>query len=211
MTDGENMAGMLLDRVLATPRAGRRRLVALAGPPASGKSTLAEHLADLLSRSGCAATVVPMDGFHLDNRILDTRGLRHRKGSPASFDVSGLLRLVAALASDDEVFFPTFDRRRDLAIAGSGLVGPTCDTAIVEGNYLLYDAPGWRDLSRLWDLSIRLEVPRDTLEARLVDRWLAQGHTQTQAEARARENDLANATLLTRAALPADVTLATAD
>lgn len=208
MTGAADLAGALLDRVLAAPRAGRRRLVALAGPPASGKSTLAERLAERLSGTGCAAAVVPMDGFHLDNRILGERGLLQRKGCPESFDIGGLLRLIAALANNDEVIFPTFDRSRDLAIAGSGRVGPECDTAIVEGNYLLFDAPGWRDLSRFWDLSIRLEVPPETLEARLIDRWLTQGHTRAQAEARAQGNDLANAGLLTREALPADVTLA---
>ncbi len=55
-----------------------RRLIAISGPPAAGKSTLAQALA----AARPAATVVPMDGFHLDNSLLDAAGLRGQKGAP---------------------------------------------------------------------------------------------------------------------------------
>ncbi|WP_240705141.1 nucleoside/nucleotide kinase family protein [Pacificoceanicola onchidii] len=186
-------AAALQDQILAAPRKGRRRLVALAGPPASGKSTLAEELALRLTRAGCQAQVVPMDGFHLDNRILSARGMLERKGAPETFDVSGLTRLVGALAQEEQVFFPLFDRARDLAIAGAGLVGPACDTVVIEGNYLLHDAPGWRDLAAYWDFTIALEVPPEVLRKRLIARWLSYGLTQEQAVNRAQGNDLPNA------------------
>lgn len=207
MSTAEDRAEALLGPVLAAPRAGRRRLVALAGPPASGKSTVAELLVARLNAAGCPAAVVPMDGFHLDNRILERRDLLARKGCPESFDHGGLLRLVRALSDSPQVFYPIFDRARDIAIAGAGEVAADCDTLVVEGNYLLYDAPGWRDLQPCWDVSIRLDVPEAVLHRRLVDRWLAHGLSPDAARARAEGNDLRNATLVAAAALPADVTL----
>ncbi|WP_281992322.1 nucleoside/nucleotide kinase family protein [Sulfitobacter geojensis] len=197
----------LITRILETPRKGRRRLVALAGAPASGKSTLAEQLARDLTNAGCAAQVIPMDGFHLHNPTLIARNMLDRKGAPETFDASGFVNLVKRLHDETEVYYPTFDRARDIAIAGAGCVDDTCDTAIIEGNYLLYDAPVWRDLAGHWDISIRLETPIDILKKRLIDRWVSHGLTLEQATARTATNDLPNAQLVTTSALPADVIL----
>lgn len=207
MKSVEGIASELLERIRTLPRAHPRRLIALAGPPASGKSTLAEALAARLTETGCRATVVPMDGFHLDNRILRERALLARKGAPETFDIGGMLRLFKALPDVETAYFPTFDRSRDIAIAGSGFVSADCESVIVEGNYLLYDAPEWRDLAQLWDLSVKLDVPEDTLRMRLVDRWLTHGLDIDQARRRAEENDLMNARLVASASLQADVTL----
>lgn len=197
----------LTTRILDTPRQGQRRLIALAGAPASGKSTLADQLAKAVSDAGCTSQVVPMDGFHLHNPILTARNLLPRKGAPETFDAIGFRHLIARLRSEDEVFYPTFDRARDIAIAAGSVVNGSCDTVIIEGNYLLYDAPVWRDLANFWDLSIRLETPIATLKTRLVDRWRAHGLTQEQAINRAESNDLPNARLVLAAALPADVNI----
>jgi fructokinase len=197
----------LLEQIQSAPRTGRRRLVALVGPPASGKSTLATKLVEALATMESRAQVVPMDGFHLDNRLLAERGLMRRKGSPDTFDVRGLLSLVSRLPDDANVIFPLFDRARDIAIAGAGQVCDDCETLIIEGNYLLYDAPLWCELSTCWDFAIRLEVSTSMLRERLIDRWLANGLSQEQAQSRAEENDLVNAALIARHQLPADVSL----
>ncbi|WP_372572030.1 nucleoside/nucleotide kinase family protein [Ruegeria jejuensis] len=199
----------LVESILAAPRAGRRRLVALVGAPASGKSTLAEALAERLTESGCDTQVVPMDGFHLHNPTLIERGLLDRKGAPETFDVSGFAHLTTRLQVEDEVFYPTFDRARDIAIAGGGLIDPRCDTVIIEGNYLLFDAPLWRDLHEHWDFSVRLEVPLRILEERLVKRWLDHGLSHEDATTRATRNDIANARRIAEAMLPADLTVRT--
>lgn len=209
MTQTDSRLPALVDRILATPPRGRRRLVALAGGPASGKSTLAAALARALNSAGAQAQVVPMDGFHLDNALLIARTLLERKGAPQTFDAAGFVHLVRRVRDEAEVVFPTFDRTRDLAVAGAGQITQACDTAIVEGNYLLFDAPQWRDIARLWDVSIRLDPPRDVLRARLVARWVAHGLDAEQARARAELNDLPNAQTVADAALPADITLQT--
>ncbi|GGE54435.1 nucleoside/nucleotide kinase family protein [Actibacterium pelagium] len=209
MSTPNEIAEALLEEILAAPRTGHRKVVAVAGPPASGKSTLSEVLAEQLTTKGCNATVVPMDGFHLDNRILQARGLLGRKGAPETFDIGGFLRLVTALPTSDTVYFPIFDRERDIAIAGAGLVSDDCDTVVVEGNYLLFDAPEWRDLRKYWNFAVQLDVPISVLRQRLIDRWLSYGLTLGQATARAETNDLRNVELVASQRLEADTTAST--
>ncbi len=196
----------LLARIAALP-GGQRHLIAVAGPPASGKSALAGQLVAALQAAGQAARVVPMDGFHLDNSVLEPRGLLARKGAPESFDATGFLRLIRALREEGEVIHPVFDRARDLSIAGAGVVPADCRLVIVEGNYLLFDEAPWRDLYLMWSLTVFLDPPREVLRARLLARWRAQGLDAAQATARAEANDMANADRIAGARLVADITL----
>lgn len=192
----------LHEAIAAAGQKRRRRAIAVAGPPASGKSTLAE----VLSRDVPDAAVVPMDGFHLDNRILEPRGLLPRKGSPPSFDAAGFAHMVARICTEDAVIYPLFDRSLDCAIAGAGFIGPETKTVFFEGNYLAFDDPDWMGLTEFWDLSVFLDVDEDVLEARLVQRWLDQGLSPKDARARALSNDLPNAVQVKAQTLPVDVT-----
>jgi fructokinase len=192
-------------KIMSAPQKGRRKMVALAGAPASGKSTLAEEIVQYLRGEGHSAQVVPMDGFHLDNAILEPRGDLAVKGAHQTFDAEGFVHLVKRVQTEDQVYFPTFDRGLDKAVAGSGLIDRDCEIAVFEGNYLLFDVPVWRDLKPIWDISIRLDVPFDVLERRLVQRWLDHGLTQEAAMARALGNDIPNAQSVIDFALAADI------
>ncbi len=191
--------------ITSASKSGKRRLIAVAGAPASGKSTIAVQIVDQLCATGHTAQVVPMDGFHLDNTELDKMGLRARKGAPETFDIDGLTGLITRLRDAPDVSYPTFDRAADRAIPAGGTLSPDVETVVIEGNYLLFDAEGWRDLHSLWDLRVFLHVPEATLRARLIDRWLAHDHTQAQAEARADGNDMANARRIYDQRLPCDL------
>lgn len=174
-------------------KGGGRKLVAVAGPPASGKSTFAARLCERLKQELIQAETVPMDGFHLDNRLLDARGLRARKGAPETFDVLGFVTLIERLKQEGDIVYPVFDRERDLAIAGAGMVASSCEFVIVEGNYLLFDEPVWSSLARLWDVSIWIETPLQVVLDRCIARWRTHGHTAEDARTRAENNDLINA------------------
>ncbi len=185
-----------------------RMIVAIAGAPASGKSTLAAAVVDVLTARGISAVVVPMDGFHLDNRLLDARGLRPRKGAPETFDALGFVHMISRLGSGgEEVVIPGFDRSRDISIAGADVVGTDTRVLVVEGNYLLFDEDPWRQLAPLWDLSVRLDVGPDELRRRLIDRWLSYGLLPDAATARAESNDLPNARRVLDKSLPADIVI----
>ena len=90
--NAETLAG----RIGTLPATGaRRHLAAIAGPPGSGKSTLAEAVVAELVGAGIDAVLMPMDGFHLDNRLLEPRGLLPRKGAPETFDFGGFAATLA--------------------------------------------------------------------------------------------------------------------
>lgn len=200
----------LARRIVELPKDRERRLVAVAGAPASGKSVLAAALCDAVNRSGRTARAIPMDGFHLDNCLLDERGLRGRKGAPETFDAGGFIALMHRLKSGGEVVYPLFDRSRDLAVAGAAVIDAECDVAIVEGNYLLFDEEPWRELAPLWDLSVWFDVPETVLLQRCVKRWIDHDLTPEAALARAEGNDMANARRIMRAQLAAEVTISPA-
>ncbi|WP_227268675.1 nucleoside/nucleotide kinase family protein [Roseobacter weihaiensis] len=186
-TDRDRAA--LLSRLSAVPITHRRRLIALAGPPASGKSTLAHDLAQDIPDS----CVVPMDGFHIDNAVLQDRQLLDRKGAPETFDIAGFSHLLSRLRQEEEVLYPVFDRARDCAIAGAGLVKAQTTTVIVEGNYLLLDHDDWRVVTTTWDFSVYLSVPFPVLRDRLMQRWHLHGLSPEQARQKVDGNDLPNA------------------
>ena len=186
-------AARLADRVAALPATGARRLVAIAGPPGAGKSTLAEALTDELVARGDKAVLLPMDGFHLDNRLLEPRGLLPRKGAPETFDYAGFAATLRRVRDEPSVILPVFDRTRDIAIAGAAEVAPETRIVVVEGNYLCLDEEPWRNLAPLWDMSFFVEVPVPELERRLIRRWLTYGLDLEAARARALSNDIPNA------------------
>lgn len=183
-----------------------RLIVAVAGPPGAGKSTMSDHLLHAINKGGEAPSiVVPMDGFHLDDAILDRRGLLSRKGSPPTFDCAGFAVLLQRLKqADGEVFIPVFDRSLELSRAAASVVGPEHRVLLVEGNYLLLDQQPWAQLAPFFDLTVYLDVPFDELERRLTDRWLGFGFDAETARNRALSNDIPNAELVVAQSRKAD-------
>ncbi|MBB5516615.1 pantothenate kinase [Rubricella aquisinus] len=179
----------LLQEITAKDTGTGRVLVAIAGAPGSGKTTLADTLAQ---RLGPQAAVLPMDGFHLDNADLIPRGLLERKGAPETFDADGFIALIQRLRTEDDVSYPTFDRSADRTVPNGGHIAADTRIVVIEGNYLLLTLPPWHALSALFDLTIRLDVDHAELEKRLIARWLSYGLSAEQARARALGNDMRN-------------------
>ncbi|KJE35771.1 nucleoside triphosphate hydrolase [Thalassospira sp. HJ] len=185
----------LAEAIRARHADGGRILVAIVGAPASGKSALSDRLYHHLGGDKAGAAVVPMDGFHFDNGILEERGLLARKGAPETFDVGGLKRTLLALrdTQDEDVYVPLFDRNLEISRGSARAITPRHKIILVEGNYLLLDQAPWTQLHHLFDLSIYLEVPEETLRERLIDRWRGYGFDDTTATHKTTSNDLPNA------------------
>jgi pantothenate kinase len=196
---------------LALKRAGDRQrfILALAGPPGVGKSTLSDALINEFDQRGQSAAVVPMDGFHFDNAVLDARGDRSRKGAPFTFDADGFAALMRRLGNepDRDIAIPVFDRALDLSRACGRIIGPGHRFVIAEGNYLLLDQPPWRDMAGVFDMTVMLTASPEVLSQRLIQRWLDHGLSEPEATARALGNDIPNAELVLQSSRVADVVL----
>ncbi|MEE2568785.1 nucleoside/nucleotide kinase family protein [Pseudarthrobacter sp. J64] len=186
---------------------GDRVLLGIAGAPGAGKSTVAARVRDLLHPT--AAVVVPMDGFHLGNAIIDGTPLRDRKGAPDTFDAGGYLSLLARLARRDEavVYAPEFRRELDEPVAASIAVPAEVPVVITEGNYLLADLPVWKDIRALLTRTWFIETPEELRLERLVARHMAFGMDRAAATAWAAGPDQANADLIQRTRASADVVI----
>ena len=200
----DEITGAVLDRA----GGAKRFLIAIAGPPGAGKSTMADNLANGLKARGETAAVLPMDGFHMDNAVLIERGLLARKGIPETFDVRGFLDIVRAVRpADQEVLVPVFDRSRELAIASARPISPHDRFIIIEGNYLLFTQGKWADLDGIFDFTIMPAPPIEVLEERLWERWRGYKLSEEEASAKVYGNDLPNGRLILENRRPSDVTL----
>jgi pantothenate kinase len=194
--------------IIARAGNAKRFLVAIAGPPGAGKSTLADNVAKALKARGESAEVLPMDGFHMDNAVLIEKGLLKRKGVPDSFDVRAFLDIVKAVrAADQEVLVPVFDRSREIAIASARIVSADHRFIVIEGNYLLFSQGKWAELEGMFDYSIMLAPPMEVLEERLWARWRGYDLDEEAAHAKVYGNDLPNGRLILENRRPADVTI----
>ncbi|MDQ1054383.1 pantothenate kinase [Arthrobacter sp. SORGH_AS 212] len=175
---------------------GTRTILGIAGAPGSGKSTLAAWLQQQFGPG--TAVVVPMDGFHLGNAIIDGTPLRERKGAMDTFDAGGYLSLLRRLAARDEavVYAPEFRRTLDEPVAASIAVPADVPLVITEGNYLLADQEPWKEIRAQLDEVWFLETPHELRISRLVARHASFGMAPDAAEAWANGPDEANAVLI---------------
>lgn len=204
MADAVGLASEILARAAAA-----RTMVAIAGAPGAGKSTISAILCEELKRRGESAVVVPMDGFHFDDAVLKARGDRQRKGAPHTFDVASLEALLKRIRSGEpDVAIPLFDRTLELSRAAAAIIGARDRFILVEGNYLLLAAPPWNSLRPLFDITVMLYVPEEELERRLMSRILQHGHSADFARHWIDSNDLPNARTVTGGSVPADIVLA---
>ncbi len=189
----------LIQHVAQKVRAADRRpfLLGISGPPATGKSTLAQRLAtDLTGDHGLNARFCPMDGFHLPNDRLDALGLLAVKGRIDTFDAEALLWGLKRAKSRAQFWWPDYSRDLHEPVAMGTRVTGDEDVCVIEGNYLLADAPVWRDIARLLDLRVFIDAPDGLLRARLSRRHHASGRSLKEAQNKITNADMPNAALI---------------
>ena len=168
-------------------------LIAIAGPPASGKSTLSVRLAGDLSRSGHVASHCPMDGFHLTGAQLDLRNLHEVKGRIDTFDGKAFSAAVSRLAKRESFLWPSYSRELHEPITEGTRIDGTEAAFVIEGNYVLDRTEPWRSAGEAYDLRVFVEVQDDVLEVRLRDRHVRGGRSMHENRRKICEVDMPNA------------------
>ncbi len=95
----------------------------------------------------------------------------------------------------------------ELSRAAADIVEASTKFVLVEGNYLLLDEEPWTRLAPLFDFTVFLDVPRDELERRLVQRWDDHGRTPEDARAWIASNDMPNVDRVLARRRPSDLVL----
>ena len=185
-----------------------RVLIGIIGKPGAGKSTLSKFLMAKLPKE--FVTVVPMDGYHLSNKVLKDLKRADRKGAPDTFDVAGFISLVKRIRTEQtqNIYYPIFDRAIEESIAAQGVVTSDTKVVIIEGNYLLHDDGGWEVCNDLLDESWMVDVDDDKRISRLISRHIAYGKDPEAAKAWAKGTDEVNAKLIDRGRNRADFVVA---
>ena len=169
---------------------GKRIIVFLAAPPATGKSTLAMFLAHLSKENNCTAMqAIGLDGFHyhqdyiLAHTVKQKDGtvlpMKQLKGSPETYDVPHFREKLEALWQGDPMW-PIYDRRLHDVVEEKLLV--TAPVVLIEGNWLLFQEGQWKELASLADYTVYIRAEEKDLKERLIGRKMLGGFSREEAE-----------------------------
>ncbi|WP_443640828.1 nucleoside/nucleotide kinase family protein [Candidatus Njordibacter sp. Uisw_039] len=201
------LAAMILERTTSDGRL----VIAIVGAPGCGKSTATDALEVLLAQNKeIKVQVVPMDGFHYDNAILEQLGMTQRKGVPETFDVGGLdaaLKRLTDKNQTESIAVPVFDRNRDISLACARLIDKKMTVLLIEGNYLLLKDGPWSHLKKYFDLSVMIPCDEVILRARLISRWKNLNYNNNNSTIKVEQNDMPNVKLIVQESCSADVNL----
>ena len=194
---------------IADERQRLRLMVAIAGGPAAGKSTLGAALVTAINQgpSSHKAIYVPMDGFHKTAIVLEAEGRTALKGKPETFAVDDFLAFLERVRQGEQgLQGPQYSRKVHDVVENAYTINGE-DIAVVEGNYLLLDVPVWKDIQGLFDYKVFVEVSEQTSMDRLFQRHIAGGRSAEWTKAHMAKVDLPNFQLILPTRGHADLTI----
>ena len=193
-------------------RRSGRAMLAVTGPPGSGKSVLAKLLTRAVEALDADRDVHPvwmgLDGFHYPNETLRGRTvsaagegqvpMKLYKGAEFTYDVEAAKAKFIEIrnAHGWSATAPAYDRSLHEPAPGRVLVPKRCRLVVVEGNYLLLDNGDWRGMADVFDLSIYLDAAAEHCRPGLIARHRLGGRGQADAEQHYERVDLRNARVI---------------
>ena len=194
----------------------RRILVMLAAPPGAGKSTIASFLQKLFNERDRSKSIqaIGMDGFHRRQEYLQTHSITRNgkevlmvdvKGAPETFDLDKFTERIKIVSSGEKCGWPVYNRH--LHNPEDNVITVDSDIVILEGNYLLLNEEGWRELPEYADYTVFIRANEDLLRERLVERRLSSGHDRGGSERFVEFSDLYNARTVMEKSREADLIL----
>jgi pantothenate kinase len=189
--------------LLPKSRSLPRLMVAVAGPPGSGKSAFGMLLVAVLNAEAEAsvAALVGLDGWHYSNAYLETHfverdgeriALRSIKGAPETFDAAAAYACLSRIRREGRVSFPVYSRKLHEPIPDGDTIDPSHMIVVVEGNYLLLEEEPWTKFRDLFDVRVFISASPETLLDGLRRRHLRGGKAPAQIERHMRQVDLPN-------------------
>jgi type I pantothenate kinase len=178
MTDALSLAFESLVAAIVVATKEGRTIVALDGPVAVGKSTLAAWLAGRLEASGLTTSVVGADGFLLPLAKLREEGLIARKGAPESFDRAAIVAFLTGYLRGEEPSAPVY--AHDLYD-----VSPERRTETKGADVVIFEGVNVLDpyLAPLYDFLVYLDADPADLEVWFTARFVATPFSAARAEA----------------------------
>lgn len=195
---------------------GKRLLVMLAAAPGTGKSTLASFLEKLSNEED---DIIPLkalgiDGFHhYQDYLLRHTTIRNNeeiplvriKGAPITFDLNKLEDGIKEIINNETCTWPTYDRLLHNPVEDAIIVNS--DIVLIEGNYLLLDEDGWRDLHNYADYTIQIKADEALLRERLINRRIKTGVSKEDSISFVDYSDMENVKLCLNNSLESDLTI----
>ncbi|PVU98491.1 hypothetical protein BB559_001536 [Furculomyces boomerangus] len=187
----------------------KRYLIAIAGIPGSGKTTISEKVVQLINKNWSlsqndnteVAISLSMDGFHFPKSYLDKMDakLAHkRRGAHWTFDATGFVKMVKSLSNKKaEILAPSFDHAKGDPEYDSILIKKSIKIIIVEGLYTLMEkTEPWSKTLLCWNEKWIIKPKNELANTqRLAQRHVETGLEQNINDAleRIRINDSVNA------------------